>query len=115
MSRYTFFMPSKGAWPFEKKPEYPECKVWDENTDLEKEFEEFQARYDALLEKRVDAIIKAESKPTTDYDRINSICLMLSDCDLAIIEGAKNEGQDVRDFLQRMISENLRVLRDRTP
>jgi len=72
MSRYTFFMPSKGEWPFDKAP-------------------------------------------TTDYDRINPVGLMLSNCDMAIIEGAKSEGQDTRDFLQRMISENLRVLRDSTP
>ena len=51
----------------------------------------------------------------TDYDRINPVCLMLSDCDLAIIEKHKSDGQDMRDFLQRMISENLRVMRDRTP
>jgi hypothetical protein len=53
--------------------------------------------------------------PSTDYDRINPVCIMLSDCDLAIIDRHKSEGQDTRDFLQRLISENLRVMRDRTP
>lgn len=52
---------------------------------------------------------------STDYDRTEPLCLMLSRCDLAIIDKHKSENQDPRDFLQRMISENLRVLRDRTP
>jgi hypothetical protein len=56
-----------------------------------------------------------ERAQRNDYDRINPVRLMLSNCDLAIIDRHKSEGQDVRDFLQRLISENLRVMRDRTP
>jgi hypothetical protein len=48
----------------------------------------------------------------TDYDRTEPIVLMLSPCDLDIIEGARGE-VEMHDFLQRMISENLRCIRDR--
>lgn len=56
-----------------------------------------------------------EQRERTDYDRTEPLCIMLSRCDLAIIDKHKSENQDPRDFLQRLISENLRVLRDRTP
>jgi len=60
-------------------------------------------------------LVKNRPEKIKDYDRTTPIVLMLSDCDLAIIDRHKSENQDPRDFLQRLISENLRVLRDRMP
>jgi len=49
----------------------------------------------------------------TDYERDVPCIVWLSHCDLKIIEGAKSKEQTTVTFLQRLISENLRVIRDR--
>ena len=111
MSRYTFFMPSKGEWQFDKKSEYPECKVWDENTDLEKEFEEFQARYDALVEKRAEGLI--EGATISFFLQPHFITVIDALIEKQFEEAGNRWTRD--ECARRLVTESLRQWRDRTP